>query len=69
MLDVVGVHEVAEMITSPTRPGQHVWPESVTRWVALGVLTPDVVLACGPIWRRTSIVDWATETGRGLFDG
>jgi hypothetical protein len=58
-LDVVGVYEVSVMFG--------VYPESVSRWRREGTLpVPDVVLSCGPVWRRATIVGWGNETGRTI---
>ena len=46
-LDVMGTAEVAEFL------GVH--KESVSRKIRTGRLTPDIVLACGPIFRRRTI--------------
>lgn len=56
-LKVVGAAEVAHLL------GIH--PMTVGKWRRSGKLPdPDALLACGPIWRRTTITTWALATGR-----
>jgi hypothetical protein len=63
-LDVVGVAEIAGMFSHP-HEDRPMAPESVSRWRKEGTLpVPDVVLASGPVWRRSRIVAWANRTGR-----
>ena len=66
-LDIVGRAEVARMFHHRDRPGDPMPEESVSRWIAEGVLPdPDAVLAIGRVWRRSTIVKWANKTGREL---
>jgi predicted site-specific integrase-resolvase len=56
-LDVVGVSEIAEMVGTNRI--------TVGSWHKRGQLPPPaVVLACGPIWQRTSIVRWMKGEGK-----
>lgn len=58
-LKVVGAAEVAFLL------GVH--PMTVGKWRRSGKLPePDALLACGPIWRRTTIVEWAMAKGRPI---
>jgi hypothetical protein len=57
MLDIVGPSEIATML--------RVHPVTVSRWQRDGVLPPaEAELRRGPVWQRSSIVEWAVLTGR-----
>jgi len=61
MLDIVGPGEVASML--------RVHPVTVSRWQRDGVLPPpEAELNRGPVWRRTTITEWAELTGRAVSD-
>jgi predicted site-specific integrase-resolvase len=56
-LDVLGPAEIADMFD--------VHPVTVDRWRREGVLPlADAQLRRGPLWLRSTIVKWATDTGR-----
>jgi len=53
-LEIVGITEVAAISEIPTA--------TIKTWQRRGQLpTPDAVLACGPIWRRSTIERWMTS--------
>jgi len=59
-LDVVGVHEIAQMF--------NVNRVTVSKWKAAGKLPPpDAELSMRPIWKRTTILRWADNTGRAVI--
>ena len=56
-LKLVGSREAAHLIG--------VWPDSFSRLRRQGkVPEPDWQLHCGPVWLRTTIEQWARDTGR-----
>lgn len=58
MLDIVGASELAKMLGVPR--GQ------IYVWKNRGKLPePDVVLAAGPVWRRSTIERWMKQQNRG----
>jgi len=57
MLDLLGPGEIAELL--------NVAPPSVSRWIREGTLPPpDAQLKRIDVWERTTIVEWAEQTGR-----
>jgi hypothetical protein len=56
-LDIVGLHEVT-VITG-------VRPNTLSAWMRRGhIPAPDARLACGPVWRRSTITAWVNGAGR-----
>ncbi len=62
MLDIVGPSEIAAML--------RVHKQQITTWQRNGVLPPpEAELRRGPVWKRSSIILWAEQTGREVSDG
>lgn len=56
-LEVLGLHEIS-LVTG-------VRPNTITAWERRGHMPPpDARLACGPIWRRSTITAWMNGPGR-----
>lgn len=56
-LEIVGLQEVAHLTGVQT--------STLSAWARRGHLpTPDARLACGPIWRRSTIEAWISGSGR-----
>ena len=54
---LLGITEISELL--------EVAPATVTKWGQRGLLPePDVELSIGRIWKGSTIVKWARETGR-----
>lgn len=56
-LKVMGLQEVTEAVG--------VRPNTISAWIKRGhIPPPDARLACGPIWRQSTIAAWASGPGR-----
>jgi hypothetical protein len=56
-LDIVGITEISELTNVGTK--------SVRNWYVRGIMPPpDAKLACGPIWRRSTITRWMAGAGK-----
>lgn len=60
-LDVVGIAEAAELL--------RLNPKTVRTWLIRKQMPrPDCWLACGPVWRTSTLVKWAAGPGKTRVD-
>lgn len=56
-LEIMGLHEISEAIG--------VRPNTILTWVRRGHMPgPDARLACGPVWRTSTVTTWINGPGR-----